>query len=153
MGSHLRSDSTWLHRLSSPQVKRARTVSRLRIFYIIMIRAFRLECSFCIRSQSRHLTAYDALLLRLTTKGRSRSQKRRPKHVPRTFYFLQPMLVLIRFFNKYNHHQSKQFDYYSVLYRFTYIVRYGSQNANSNANLTILYLYPMFILSRFFSTP
>jgi len=97
MGSHLRSDSTWLHRLSSPQVKRARTVSRLRIFYIIMIRAFRLECSFCIRSQSRHLTAYDALLLRLTTKGRSRSQKRRPKHVPRTFYFLQPMLVLIRF--------------------------------------------------------
>jgi len=106
MGSHLRSDSTWLHRLSSPQVKRARTVSRLRIFYIIMIRAFRLECSFCIRSQSRHLTAYDALLLRLTTKGRSRSQKRRPKHVPRAFYFLQPMFVLILWQNFSNKKQS-----------------------------------------------
>ena len=57
-------------------------------------------------SQSRHLTAYDALLHRLTTKGRSRSQKRRPKHVPRTFYFLQPMLVLILWLNFSNKKQS-----------------------------------------------
>ena len=98
---------TQKHRDNLARFKRAWTVSRLRIFYFIMIKGNSSELPFLyIESQSRHLTAYDALLLRLTTKGRSRSQKRRPKHVPRTFYFLQPMLVLIRFFNKYNHHQS-----------------------------------------------
>ena len=64
-------------------------------------------------SQSRHLTAYDALLHRLTTKGRLRSQK--------------SSLIIIWF-----------------------RISYSSENANSNANLMILYVHPMFILSRFF---
>jgi hypothetical protein len=44
--------------------KRARTVSRLRIFYIIMMKGNSSELPFLyIESQQRHLTAYDALIL------------------------------------------------------------------------------------------
>ena len=53
-----------------------------------------------IDTQSRHLTAYNALFLRLAYIVRLHSKKRRSKHVPRTFYFLQHMsvLILLRFF-------------------------------------------------------